>query len=102
MKAKMNKSVYLVLSMLEISKTLMFKFWWDYIKPKYRRNEKLSYMDPDNFIMHTKTDIKRYKDISNDVEKIVNTSNYELQCNSIEKPLTTGKNKKVLELMKDK
>ena len=59
MKAKMNKPVYLVLSMLEISKTLMFKFLSDYIKPKYRRNEKLSYLDTDSFIMHTKTeDIK--------------------------------------------
>ena len=34
-KVKMNKSVYLGLSILEISKTLMYEFWYDYIKPKY-------------------------------------------------------------------
>ena len=32
---KMNKSVYLGLSILEISKTLMYEFWYDYMKPKY-------------------------------------------------------------------
>ena len=34
-KVKMNKAVYLGLSILEISKTLMYEFWYDYIKPKY-------------------------------------------------------------------
>ena len=34
-KVKMNKPVYLGLSILEISKTLMYEFWYDYIKPKY-------------------------------------------------------------------
>ena len=34
-KVKMNKPVYLDLSILEISKTLMYKFWYDYMKPKY-------------------------------------------------------------------
>ena len=51
-KVKMNKPVYLGLSMLEISKTLMFKFWYDYMKPKYGDNVKLCYMDPDSFTMH--------------------------------------------------
>ena len=35
-KVKMNKPVYLGLSILEISKTLMYEFWYDYIKPKYQ------------------------------------------------------------------
>ena len=39
---KMNKPVYLSLSILEISKTLMYKFWYNYIKPKYQNNAKLS------------------------------------------------------------
>ena len=43
-KVKMNKSVYLALSILEISKTLMYEFWYDYIKPKYQDNAKLCYM----------------------------------------------------------
>ena len=37
-KVKTNKSVYLGLSILEISKTLMYEFWYDYIKPKYQNN----------------------------------------------------------------
>ena len=44
-KVKMNKPVYLGLSILEISKTLMHEFWYDYIKPKYQDNAKLCYMD---------------------------------------------------------
>ena len=44
-KVKMNKPVYLGLSILEISKTLMYEFWYDYIKPKYQNNVKLCYMD---------------------------------------------------------
>ena len=49
-KVKMSKSAYLGLSILEISKTLMYEFWYDYIKPKYQNNEKLCYMDTDSFI----------------------------------------------------
>ena len=41
MKVKMNKPVYLGLSILEISKTLMYEFWHDYIKRKYQDNAKL-------------------------------------------------------------
>ena len=44
-KVKMNNLVYLGLSILENSKTLMYKFWYDYIKPKYQNNAKLCYMD---------------------------------------------------------
>ena len=40
-KAKMTKPVYLGLSVLEISKTLLYEFWYDYIKPKYQQNAKL-------------------------------------------------------------
>ena len=40
-KAKMNKPIYLVLSILEISKILMYEFWYDYMKPKYDDNVKL-------------------------------------------------------------
>ena len=44
-KVKMNKPIYLGLSILEISKTLIYKFWYDYMKPKYDDNVKLCYMD---------------------------------------------------------
>ena len=94
-KVKMNKPIYLGLSILEISKLLMYEFWYDYMKPKYGDNVKLCYMDPNSFIMNIKTE-DFYKDIANDVEKRLDTSNYE--C---DRPLSTGKNKKVIGLMKD-
>ena len=76
-KLKMNKPVYLGLSILEISKTLMYEFWYDYMKPKDDDNIKLCYMDTDSFIMHIITE-DFYKDIANDVEKRFDTSNYEV------------------------
>ena len=94
-KVKMNKPIYLRLSILEISKLLMYEFWYDYMKPKYGDNVKLCYMDTDSFIMNIKTE-DFYKDVANDVEKRFDTSNYE-----VDRPLSKGKNKKVIGLMKD-
>ena len=94
-KGRMNKPIYLGLPILEICKLLMYEFWYDYVKPKYGDNVKLCYMDTDSFIMNIKTE-DFYNDIANDVEKRFDTSNYE--C---DRPLPTGKNKKVIELMKD-
>ena len=94
-KVKMNKSVYLGLSILEISKTLMYEFWYDYIKPKYQYNANLCYMGTDNFIIYIKAE-DVYEDIANDVEKRFDTSNYE-----INRPLPKGKNKIVIGLVKD-
>ena len=51
-KVKMNKPIYLGLSILEISKILMYEFWYDYMKPKYNDNVRLCYMDTDSFIMN--------------------------------------------------
>ena len=121
-KVKMNKLIYLGLSILEISKILMCEFWYDYMKPKYTDNVKLCYMDTDSFVMHIKTN-DFYKDIASDVENRFDTSNYEvntsqttsettaepssLERSSLERsalerrPLPTGKNKKVIGLMKD-
>ena len=89
-KVKMNKPIYLGLSILDISKILMHEFWYDYMKPKYNDNIKLCYMDTDSFAMNSKTE-DFYKDISNDVEKRFDMSNYE-----VNRPLPTGKNKKLL------
>ena len=91
----MNKPIYLGLSILDISKILMYEFWYDYMKPKYGNTVKLYYMDTDSFIMNIKTK-DFYKDISSDVNKRFHTSNYE-----VNRPLPTGKNKKVIGLMKD-
>ena len=94
-KVKTNKHIYLGLSILEISKLLMYEFWYDYMKPKYGSNVKLYYMDTDSFIINIKT-LDFYKDIANDVEKRFDTSNYE-----VDRLLSIGKNKKVIGLMKD-
>ena len=76
-KVKMNKPIYLGLSILEISKILMYEFWYDYMKPKYNDNVRLCYMDTDSFIMHIKTN-DFYKDVASDVENRFDTSNYEV------------------------
>ena len=68
----MNKPIYLGLSILEISKLLMYEFWCDYMKSKYGDNVKLCYMDTDSFIINIKTE-DFYKDIVNDVEKRFDT-----------------------------
>ena len=94
-KVKMNKPIYLGLSILDISKILMYEFWHDYMKPKYNDNVKLCYMDTDSFVMNIKTNYF-HKDIANDVEKRSDTSNYE-----VNRPLPIGNNKKVIGLMKD-
>ena len=58
-KVKMNKPIYLGLSMLEISKILMYEFWYVYIKPKYQYNAKLCHMDRDlSFILKLRIFIK--------------------------------------------
>ena len=73
----------------------MYEFWYDYMKPKYGNDVKLCYMDTASFVMNIKTE-DFYKDIANDVDKRFDTSNYE-----VDRPLPTGKNKKVIRLMKD-
>ena len=67
-KVKMIKPIYLDMSILDISKTLMYEFWYDYIKPKYQDKSKLCYMDTGSFVIHIKTE-DFYKNIANNVEK---------------------------------
>ena len=67
-KVKMNRPTDLDMSISDISKTLMYEFWYDYIKPKYQNNAKLSCMETDSFIIYIKTG-GFYKDIENkDIE----------------------------------
>ena len=94
-KVKMNKPIYLGLSILEISKILMHEFGYDYMKPRHNDDVRLCYMDTDSFVMHIETNYF-CKDIASDVENRFDTSNYE-----INRSLPTGKNKKVTGLMKD-
>ena len=91
----MNKPVYLSLSIIDLSKTVVYEFWYDYLKPKYSENSKLCYMDTGSFIVHVKTN-DNYKDIAEDVETRFDTSNLEL-----DRTLPKGKNKKVIGLMKE-
>ena len=93
----MSKPVYLGMSILDISKTFMYEFWYNYIKPKYGDRAKLCNMDTDSFIIHI---IAKdfYKDIANDVERWFDTFNYN---ENDERPLPIGKNKKVIGLFKD-
>ena len=91
----MNKPVYLGLLILDLSKTIMHEFWFNYIKPKYDKNAKLYSMDTRSFIVYAKTD-DIYKDIAEDVEIRFDTSNFE-----IDRPLPKGRNRKVIRLMED-
>ena len=63
----MNKPVYLFLSILETNKLVMYEFWYDYVKPKYREKTNLYYMDTDSFIVYIKTE-EIYVDIVKDDE----------------------------------
>ena len=91
----MDKTVYLELSILELSKILMYEFWYDYVKPKYGEKAKLCYMDTDSFIVHVKTD-DNYKGIPQDAETSFTNSNYE-----IDRSLLIRKNEKLVGLVKE-
>ena len=67
---KINKSIYLEQAVLDLSKTLLSEFWYDYLKPMHGDKIRLCYTDKDSFIMHIKTD-DFYKDISADVGLIL-------------------------------
>ena len=96
-KVKMNKPVYLGMSILDISKTLMYEFWYDYVKPKYNDKAKLCYMDTDSFVLNIFTE-DFFEDINNDVERWFDTSNYD---ENDKRPLQIGVNKKVIGMFKD-
>ena len=94
-KVKMNKPIYLGLSILDISKIPMYEFWYDYVKIKYQDKARLCYMDTDSFVLNTKTK-DFYKDIAENVKERFDSSNY-----TFDRPLPKGVNKKVIGLMKD-
>ena len=95
-KVTMNKPVYLGQAILDLSKTIMYKFHYDYMKRKYSDDRlKLCYMDTDSLVYSIKTE-DFYKDIAGDVAARFDTSGYVPS-----RPLPVGKNKKVIGLMKD-
>ena len=93
----MTKPLYLGMSILDISKILMYKFCYDNIAPKYGNRAKLCYTDTDNFIIYIKTE-EFFEYIFNYVEERFDTSIYD---KNDKRPLPIGKNKKVPGLFKD-
>lgn len=64
-KILMNKPIAVGMCILDISKTLMYKFLYDYLKPKYGKNVEVVYTDTDSFVLQIKTkDV--YADIRNE------------------------------------
>ena len=94
---KMNKPVYLGQAILDLSKTLMYEFHYNYMKPKCGTKVKLCYMDTDSFVYEIETE-DFYRDIAKDVEKRFDMSGYSKDEN---RSLPIEKNKKVIGLMKD-
>ena len=82
----MDKPVYLALSILYLSKTVMYVFWYDYVKPKLGENAKRYYIHTDIFIAQIKTE-DMYKGIAEGIETRFDTSNFES-----DRPLPKGKN----------
>ena len=91
-KVKMIKPIYLGMSILDISKTLMYDFWYDCIKLKYEDRSKLCYADTDSFVIHIRTE-HFLENISEDVvDERFDTSNYDENGKRL---LPIGKNKNV-------
>ena len=93
----MNKPVYLGMCILQLSKTIMYDFHYQYIKPKYGEKAKLLFTDTDSFMYEIETE-DFYKDISGDVKDRFDTSDYPENHPS---GIPTGINKKVLGMFKD-
>ena len=84
----MNKPVDLGFPILQLSRILMYEFWYDYVKPKYGKKAKFCYMDTNSFFLYIKIhDI--YKDVGENAKTRFHISNY-----ALERALPKGKNKK--------
>ena len=89
-KVKMNRPIYIGMSVLDIRKALMYEFLYGYIKPKYQDKEELCYMETDSNVIYIKTK-DFYRDIADDFKKWFDTSNYGKDDN---RPLLIGWNRK--------
>ena len=93
----MDKPIYLGMSILEISKTLMYDFHYNYIKPKYGNKANLLFTDTDSLMYEIRTE-DVYKDISKDVKSRFDTSAYPKEHPS---GIPTRKIKRFIGLFKD-
>ena len=92
---KMNKPVYIGQAILDLSKTVMYEFHYDYMVPKYGDRISLCYIDTYSLVYEIETE-DFYQDIADNVESRFDTSGY-----ANDRPLPVGVNKKVIGLMKD-
>ena len=92
-----NKPVYVGQAILDLSKTLMFDFHYNYIKKKYKDKAELLFTDTDSLMFQIYTD-DFYKDISCDILEKFDTSDYPPDHPS---GIPTGVNKKVIGMFKD-
>ena len=72
-KISMNKPILVGQTILDKSKIVMYKFFYDYIKPKYQDKVKLLYMDTHSYVLHIQTE-DFCKDINNDLDEWFDTS----------------------------
>ena len=93
----MNKSVYPGQAILDLSKTLIYKFHYDYMQPKYGCEVEVCYLDTCSFVYGIETE-DFYRDITKDVKTKLDISRY---LNGGNRPLPVGRNKKVIGMMKD-
>ena len=92
-----DKPVYLGMCILDLSKTSMYNFHYNYIKKKYEDKAKLLFTDTDSLMYEIQTE-DFYKDINEDVKDRFDTSDYPPNHPS---GILTGCNKKVLGMFKD-
>ena len=92
-----NKPIYCGMSILELSKTLMYEFHYKYIKPKYGERAKLLFTDTDSFCYEIETE-DFYEDIREDLDKWFDTSNFSQDHPS---GIQSNKNKNVPGKLKD-
>ena len=96
-KLDFDKPVYLGMCILDLSKTLMYDFHYNYIKQKYGDKAKLLLTDTDSLMYEIQTE-DFYKDINGDVKNRFDTSGYPPDHPS---GISSGFNKKVLGMFKD-